>query len=131
MKYRKLFAKAFERNSGNDAAVATALVAGLAVGAVLAVLFAPDSGRNTRRKIGEQGGSLTDAIKDLTNSLKTKITGAAEQAEEAVSNNEVPHYTKQTQKKPKSDIKEIIHEAHAGDNQNQDQTQEQEQQQQG
>ncbi|PST83841.1 hypothetical protein C7T94_12615 [Pedobacter yulinensis] len=101
------------RNSGNDAAVATALVAGLAVGAVLAVLFAPDSGRNVRRRIGEQGGGLASGIKDIYGSLRAKINGASEEAADAATEHEVPHFKKQVQKKPKSDIKEILHEAHA------------------
>lgn len=42
----------------------TGIVSGLAVGAILGILFAPDKGCNTRRKIAKKGNDLKDGIKD-------------------------------------------------------------------
>lgn len=42
----------------------TALLAGLAAGAVLGLLFAPDKGTETRDKINESLSDLGDAIKE-------------------------------------------------------------------
>ena len=38
-------------------------LAGAAVGSILGILFAPDKGTETRRKIGETSGDLTDSLK--------------------------------------------------------------------
>jgi gas vesicle protein len=42
---------------------------GAAAGAVLGILFAPDKGTETRRKIAEKGGNLGDTIKTKFNEL--------------------------------------------------------------
>lgn len=44
--------------------VVTALLAGLAAGAVLGVLFAPEKGSETRDKLNESLADLGDAIKE-------------------------------------------------------------------
>lgn len=44
--------------------VLTALLAGLAAGAVLGVLFAPEKGSETRDKLNESLADLGDAIKE-------------------------------------------------------------------
>ena len=43
--------------------VVVGILGGLAVGAILGILFAPDKGSNTRRKIAEKGTDLKDNIK--------------------------------------------------------------------
>ncbi|WP_437919264.1 YtxH domain-containing protein [Sphingobacterium sp. LRF_L2] len=60
--------------------IVTALLAGLAAGAVLGLLFAPDKGSETRDKINESLADLGDAIKeraeeqfDQLNDLKEKL----------------------------------------------------------
>jgi len=45
--------------------VLIALLSGAAVGAALAVLFAPDKGSETRRKVGDYTGGLVDKLTDL------------------------------------------------------------------
>jgi gas vesicle protein len=47
--------------------VLVGVVAGLAAGAILGILFAPDKGTETRRKIAQKGT-------DLTNNIKTKFS---------------------------------------------------------
>ncbi len=60
--------------------IVTALLAGVAVGAVLGLLFAPEKGSETRDKINESLADLGEAIKeraeeqfDQINDLKEKL----------------------------------------------------------
>ncbi|MEJ5055191.1 YtxH domain-containing protein [Sphingobacterium sp. MYb382] len=60
--------------------VVTALLAGVAVGALLGMLFAPEKGSETRDKINDSLADLGDAIKeraeeqfDQINELKEKL----------------------------------------------------------
>jgi gas vesicle protein len=50
-------------------------VAGAAVGALAGILFAPDKGSNTRKKIANKTGDLTDSVK---NSFSEFIDGVKE-----------------------------------------------------
>ncbi len=43
------------------------VLAGAAAGALLGVLFAPDKGSETRRKIAESGGDLSETCKEKLN----------------------------------------------------------------
>ena len=45
------------------------IVTGAAVGAALGVLYAPDKGSNTRRKITSKGGNIVGGIKERANHL--------------------------------------------------------------
>lgn len=51
-------------NSNNSGKLIGALLIGAAIGGVLGVLFAPDKGSETRKKIAGKSGDLTDALKD-------------------------------------------------------------------
>ncbi|MBI1769444.1 MAG: YtxH domain-containing protein [Sphingobacteriales bacterium] len=69
----------------NNAKILTALGAGLAAGAILGVLFAPDKGTETRKKINQQGQKLADAVKDKFNKGKEKLNGLKEELNEKMS----------------------------------------------
>ena len=77
MNYRKLISKRISdlSNHSNDKSGAViALLAGLAVGAVLGVLFAPDSGKKIRERITDKALDLADNAKDGLYSIKDKVT---------------------------------------------------------
>ncbi len=57
----------------NEGSTILGILAGTAVGAILGILFAPDKGVNTRKKIGEQAVSAQDALKENANEIKDKL----------------------------------------------------------
>jgi len=59
----------------NSNKVLIAVGAGLVVGGVLGILFAPDKGENTRKKITDSGKKLSDTVKDTITKGKEKIAG--------------------------------------------------------
>ena len=62
----------------------SAIAAGAAVGAIAGILFAPDKGSETRRKINDQGKKLASDVKDKFNKGKEKINSLKEDIEKAV-----------------------------------------------
>jgi len=48
----------------NAAKIITAVAAGAVAGVVLGVLFAPDKGTETRRRINERGRKMADDVKN-------------------------------------------------------------------
>ncbi len=64
-------------NSNNTGKLIGAALLGAIVGSALGILFAPDKGSETRRKISEKGSDLTDALKD-------KFKGLLNEAENEV-----------------------------------------------
>ncbi|MDN3585906.1 YtxH domain-containing protein [Pedobacter aquatilis] len=111
MKYRKLIGKYLTHKSHNNAQIAIALVAGLAAGAVISILFAPDSGTGTRSKIAGGARNLRYGFQDKYNILKEKVFGDEAIVEDIVEH-EVPHFKHKVEKKAKSDIKDILEHAH-------------------
>ena len=70
-----------------------ALGAGAVIGGVLGILFAPDKGTETRKKIADKGSRLTDAVKtkfskgkeklsELNTGITERINGISEKLEE-------------------------------------------------
>ena len=49
------------------------LMVGVAVGAILGVLYAPDKGSVTRRKLQRTGNDIRDKINDLSDAINDKI----------------------------------------------------------
>jgi len=97
MKIEKLLKSALPQRSSGSGISVFALVTGLAVGAVLGVLFAQESGEDVRKK-------LVDAAK--------KLAGIESQEEEEQDDQQENTQHEVVAKKPKSDIKSLIHEAH-------------------
>jgi gas vesicle protein len=69
-------------NSNDTGKLIGALLIGAAIGGVLGVLFAPDKGSETRKKIAGKSGELTDALKDkfmdLLGDLKSTVENEVE-----------------------------------------------------
>jgi gas vesicle protein len=77
-------------NLSNSGKLIGALLLGTAIGGVLGVLFAPDKGSETRKKIIGKSDDLTDAIKDKFNALvdnfKSEVDMVKDKANELVEN---------------------------------------------
>ena len=54
------------------------LFAGVAVGAALGILFAPEKGSDIRKKISSKGGDYTQNLKDKFGNLVTSATDQVE-----------------------------------------------------
>ena len=68
----------------NTGKIITAVVIGAAAGAALGILFAPDSGANTRKKIGQEGKKLADTVKNKFREAKDKLNTLKEDTEQVV-----------------------------------------------
>lgn len=64
----------------NAGKMLTALVTGVAIGAVLGILFAPDKGTETRKKIAERGKKFSEGIKERFHNGKEKFEGLKKDA---------------------------------------------------
>lgn len=94
--------------------VLSSVLAGAAAGAILGILFAPDKGTETRRKIAEKGSGLVDSVKDKVSeysdvisekydSVKDKISGVAAEGKDLLNKGQNMGNTM------KSDIRNPMH----------------------
>jgi gas vesicle protein len=72
MNYKKAITDRFQSKTTHTspATVALALVGGIAIGAVISLLLAPQSGEDTRNMIADKTRDLTDNVKDKFRSLR-------------------------------------------------------------
>jgi len=60
------------------------VLAGLAAGAVLGILLAPDKGSNTRKKIYGQGSKYAEELKDKISELYESVVDNTEKSKDAL-----------------------------------------------
>lgn len=70
----------------SNSKILVGFLAGAAIGALAGILFAPDKGSNTRKKIATKTGDITDTVKnsfsDFIDGIKDAYSGAKHDAEE-------------------------------------------------
>jgi gas vesicle protein len=75
-------------NSNNK--LLAALLTGAAIGGALGILFAPDKGSETRKKIADKSSDLTGTVKDkfgaIVNKFKKEVETMKDQANELADN---------------------------------------------
>ncbi|WP_256005806.1 YtxH domain-containing protein [Pedobacter deserti] len=74
MNYKKLINSHLSKSTCSTSTAVVGLVAGLAVGAALGILFAPDKGSATRERLTDRALGLADDVKDGLHSLKDTIS---------------------------------------------------------
>lgn len=68
----------------NTTKILAAFAAGALVGAIAGVLFAPDKGSETRKKISEEGKKLANSMKDKFKTGKEKFKDLKEGIKESI-----------------------------------------------
>lgn len=78
-------------NSNGSGKLIGALLVGAAIGGVLGILFAPDKGSETRKKIAGKTNDMAQSIKDkfsmVSDEVKKEYAEATEKAAGLVGNN--------------------------------------------
>ena len=74
MNYKKAITDRFQSKTRHTSAstVALALVGGIAVGAIVSLLFAPQKGEDTRHMIADKTRDLTDGVKEKFRAIRNK-----------------------------------------------------------
>ena len=80
----------------NATKILLSFAAGAVVGAALGLLFAPDKGTETRRRISERTNDMADSLKgkfnDFVDGVKDKFSSAQKEVED-VSERGIPAYS--------------------------------------
>jgi gas vesicle protein len=66
--------------------VLLSVLAGVAAGALIGILFAPDKGSETRRKIMQKGEDLANSAKDTFDDVVGSVNQRIDQVKEGISN---------------------------------------------
>jgi len=72
-------------HSNNTGKLIGALLLGAAIGGALGILFAPDKGSETRKKILSKSDDLTDALKEKLNDFMEELKKEAETVKDKMS----------------------------------------------
>lgn len=67
-----------------ESKVLIALVAGLAIGGLLGVLFSPGKGADTRKKIAQAGNDFADKVKDSVNKGRDTLNGLKDEVQQII-----------------------------------------------
>jgi gas vesicle protein len=70
----------------NTGKVLVGVLAGVAAGAILGILFAPDKGTETRRKISKKGTDTLDEMKDKFDEMLSSLTEKFESVKDEANN---------------------------------------------
>ncbi len=77
-------------NANNTGRLIGAVLLGAAIGGALGILFAPDRGSETRRKISQKGTDLTDSIKNkfgkIVDKFRREVEAVKDQATDFTEN---------------------------------------------
>jgi gas vesicle protein len=68
----------------NTGKIVVAAAAGVVVGAILGILFAPEKGSETRKKMTDEGRKLYDDVKDKFRKGKEKFSDLKEDIEQKI-----------------------------------------------
>jgi gas vesicle protein len=71
-------------DSNNTGKLIGALLLGAAIGGALGILFAPDKGSETRKKLAGKTGDLTDTLKKTLTDLLAESKEEVDETEKAV-----------------------------------------------
>ncbi len=73
-----------DRNSGE---IILAFILGGLVGAALGIIYAPSSGKETRRKLKDMGEDLTDKLENIGDDIKAKTTQIVSEGRDSILSN--------------------------------------------
>lgn len=75
-------------NSNSTVKLIGALLIGAAIGGILGILFAPDKGSETRKKIMAKGNDFTDSMKEKFDDFIKDVTEKFEKVKEDITNSD-------------------------------------------